>query len=53
MQQLLKQIEAIIAAKLEHEPEFTGSMSLTFHFKNGVPGDIVKEFEKSRERVKI
>jgi hypothetical protein len=51
MEELLKQIEAIIGTKLKHEPGFTGSLSLTVNFQNGVPGDIVKEFEKSRERV--
>lgn len=51
LQQLLNQIEAILAAKLAHEPMFTGSWGVMVNFQNGVPRDIIKEFEKSRELV--
>jgi len=51
LEQLLKKLEAALAALLVTEPNFTGSLSLEMHFKDGQAKDIIKQVERNRVKV--
>ena len=51
LEKLLEQIQNGLEILIKREPNFTGSLTLEVHFKDGKAKDVVKQVESTRTKI--